>query len=419
MVGICLSESMTDELLLLDLPYGRDGRFQGELLRKRTLKHFQPQADVADLATALRDSFAHPLEFPQLRQTCVSGDRVVIALDDDTPRADALIVMLWKELAAGGIQPEDLLIMQPGTWKRSSIIDPRSLLSKELKAKIGLKRHDPTDAASCGYLASTAAGDRIYLANEIIAADLVIPIGVSAFDPLLGYSGEASVLYPGFSDTAAMAKAIGSGHDELSSIDSRPLRQQAEEIGWLLGTQFVISLVPGRGQGVQAIFSGLSEAVAKAAQQKLESTCKFTVSERAELVLVAVEEGTRGQSWDQVAGAIDVARRIVQRDGRIVVLSQLKEARGAGLQILSQVRSPNDALKPIQKASPPDYRAATRIAKAADWANVYLLSELPATEIEDLFLVPLSSSQEVQKLLSRDDSTIVIESAQKVLATCE
>ena len=80
---------------------------------------------------------------------------------------------------------------------------------------------------------------------------------------------------------------------------------------------------------------------------------------------------------------------------------------------------PNDALKPIQQACPPDYLAATRIAKAVDWANVYLLSELPTGTVEDLFMIPLETEQEVQKLLQGDDTTIVIESAQKVFATCQ
>ncbi|QDT32135.1 lactate racemase domain-containing protein [Thalassoglobus polymorphus] len=410
---------MSHELIQLNTPYGRDARFQGEVLGKRTLLHFQPKEDLRDLATGLRESLANPLELPELKLACVPGDRVVIALAEETPRADAVVAMLWKQLSAGGIQPEDLLILKPGTWGGTSSVDPRSLLSKDLQEKIQLKRHDPTEKEVCGYLASTASGERIYLAKELLEADLVIPVGPASFDPVLGYCGEASVLYPAFSETNAIMKSIGHGHDELSPSEARPLRQQVEEVGWLLGVQFVISIIPGRGKEVQSIFVGSADAVARDVRAELNSTCRIELEERAEMVLVAVEETTTPQTWEQVAHAIDVARRIVSRDGRIVVLSQLTQKRGPGLDILKEARTPSEALKPIQNVSPPDFLAATRIAKAVDWANVYLLSDLPAEEIEDLFIIPLASELEVQKLLQGDETTVIIESAQKVYASCE
>ncbi len=410
---------MTDELIQLDITFGTAGRFQGEILSKRTIQHFQSKEDLKDIASALRESLAHTIDFPELKQTCVSDDHVVIALDQETPRADAILAMVWKELSSAEIVPENVLILQSASWQETNNADPRSLLPKDIQDRITLKQHDPTDETACVYLASTTVGERIYLAKEMIDADLVIPIGPATFDPLLGFRGEASILYPAFSDTEAIMKFIGSGHDELSPTDSRPLRQQVEEIGWLLGIQFVMSVVPGQGKGVQAIFAGLAEAVARESKAELQSTCRLEVKERADLVLVAVEEETAGHTWDQIAAAIDTARRVVNRDGRIVVLSQLAQQQGPGLEILSVVRTPNDALKPIQQACPPDYLAATRIAKAVDWANVYLLSELPTGTVEDLFMIPLDTEQEVQKLIQGDDTIIVVESAQKVFANCQ
>ncbi len=409
---------MTDELIQLDITFGSAGRFQSEILSKRTIQHFQSKENLSDVASALRESLAHSIDFPELKQTCVSSDHVVIALDQETPRADAILAMVWKELSSAGIDPENVLILQPAIWIKANGPDPRSLLPKEIQERIILKQHDPTDESACAYLATTAAGERIYLAKEMVDADLVIPIGPAMFDPLLGFRGEASILFPAFSDTEAIKKFIGSGHDELSPTDSRPLRQQVEEIGWLLGIQFVMSVVPGRGKGVQAIFAGLAEAVARESRAELQSMCRLEVEERADLVLVAVEEETAGHTWEQIASAIDAARRVVNRDGRIVVLSQLAQQCGPGLDILSEVRTPNEALKPIQQISPPDYLAATRIAKAADWANIYLLSELPTGTVEDLFMIPLEEEQEVQKILQGDDTIIVIENAQKVFASC-
>lgn len=409
---------MSDEIIRLNIPFGSSGLLEAEILAKQVVAHFQPKPNVADIAAALRSGFSDPIEYPQLSQACVAGDKIVLALDDETPRADAVVAMLWKEFSVAGVEPEDITILQPGTWQPSKTPDPRSLLARDIQEKIQLKRHDPTDEEQYGYLASTASGERIYLANDIIEADLVIPIGPAGFDPILGYRGEASLLYPAYSETAALAKFVGHGHDELTSSEARPLRQQAEEIGWLLGIQFVISIIPGRGKGIQAFYAGQADAVARRVRNELEETCKVEVRERAELVVVALEEGESDQTWDQIATAVDAARRIVERDGRIVVLSQLKQSRGPGLDILSQVRNPTDALRQIQAGNPYDFRAATNIAKAADWANIYFLSELPDDQVEELFMIPLANEKEARKLLAGDETKIIIEGAQKVNASC-
>ena len=136
---------MSDEILTLEIPYGSNGLLKGEVLAKQVLAHYQPQANVTDIATALRNSFNEPLEFPRLSQACVAGDKIVLALDDQTPRADAVIALLWKELSSAGVLPEDVLILQPGTWQSSTALNPRSLLPKEIQEKIQLQRHDPTD----------------------------------------------------------------------------------------------------------------------------------------------------------------------------------------------------------------------------------------------------------------------------------
>ena len=76
-----------------------------------------------------------------------------------------------------------------------------------------------------------------------------LPIGTTAFDPLLGYRGTHSVVYPGLSTVDALARTVGQGHRELAPRDSRPLRQLVDEIAWLMGIQFVVQVVAASGEG--------------------------------------------------------------------------------------------------------------------------------------------------------------------------
>lgn len=408
---------MTAEVTQLNIPYGHDAVFQGEILAKRLVQHFQPPPDLKDIASAIRTALDHPLEFPTIQQACVPGDKIVIALDPETPRAEAIIALLWKQLSAAGVTADGVTILTHTGGIEKMNCDPRSLLPTEVQQAMQLVAHDPSAADGTAYLASTVNGQRVYLAREIVEADLVIPIGCAQFDSLLGYRGEATVLYPSLSNSETIAQAIGQGHEELTPNDSRPLRQLADEVCWLLGTQFAISAIPGQGNHLQAVFSGSVEAVGRAAREELLAKCALELTARAETVLVAIDAGTVGHTWEQVSEVLDMARQLVERSGRIIVLTQLAEPLGPGLEYIREMRTAKDSVKAIRAARPTDYLVANRLAKAVDWANVYFRSELPSQVVEDLFMIPLDSDVEIQRLLSGDDLVVVIEGAQRVYAS--
>ncbi len=60
--------------------------------------------------------------------------------------------------------------------------------------------HDPDDRAQIAYLASTKEGRRVYLNRLLTDADVVVPVGRLGYDPILGFRGPWSLLFPGLSD---------------------------------------------------------------------------------------------------------------------------------------------------------------------------------------------------------------------------
>jgi nickel-dependent lactate racemase len=403
---------MSEDVTSLNLSYGFDGRFHCQILARQVLLHHRAPAPLGDLRSAVREALLNPVDFPDAGRALVAGDRVVVVIDVDTPGADAIFAELWNVMKQSGVQPGDVTLLQPAVWKSTTAVDPRRLLEPADRDEIELHRHDPTEEGGCAYLASTASGERVYLSRRLTDADVVVTIGPSEFDPVLGVRSTSSSLYPGLSDLEALKKFRGQGHEELGPMEARPIRQIVDEIGWLLGLQLSFSVIPASGMGAHAVIAGQTDSVLRQSRAELESKWFVKTDERAELVLVTVTADAAGHSWDQVAAAIDAGRRLVERHGRIVVLSQLELPPGPGLEILKEVREPRDALKPIQRAQTPDLLAATRIALAADWANVSLLSRLDPGLVSDLFLVPLESERELQRLLEMEHLTAIIESAQ-------
>lgn len=399
-----------------ELKYGHGATFECRVSDVRLVGvHNSPPA-LPDARAAIAAALAHPLDFPAFEQCVFPGDRVVLVLDRDTPCAEEMLAEVWRILERRDVSAETVTILQPGAFQGQTPEDPRRLLSSGNGHQPAWRVHNPADQDSCRYLASTAAGERVYLSRDLLDADLVMTIGSLGFDSLLGYRGTHSAVYPGLSDAEAIRKAHGQGHDELTPDDARPLRQLVDEVAWLLGAQFTMQVVPAGGDGIAAVIAGQAESVLQRGKQLLADHWRMRLARRPELVIAAVEADAAGHDWSQVAAALELARGIVVRDGRVLLLTDLAVPPSDGIRLISESRSPRDALRPLREMAPPDLLAATRIAKGIDWTNVYLLSRLDPQLVEDLCMIPLDSPAEAARLIEGDEPCAVISGAQHASA---
>lgn len=393
------------------LRYGDGQLFEIELDASRLAGRNQPPQPSAAFANEVRQQLATPLDFPPLEMAVVPDDRIVIALDRHTPGATEIIAAVWSVFERRSVKPQDVSIMQPASWKADKLPDPRVALPAAVQKAMHWTIHDATDKKREAYLANSANGERIYLDREVIDADLVLPIGAIGFDPLLGFRSAGSAIFPGLSNIDAMAKARGQDHSELRPEDDRPLRQLQDEVAWLLGVQFAIQVLPSTSGQPAGVICGALEPTISAARDWLKTNWFVEQPRRCELVLAAVDADAAGTNWEQLGTAIQTARNLVQRGGKIVLLTNLSAEPTEGFRYLQQCGSPREALKPLRLESPPDLIPASRLASAADWATVYLVSGLNSDLVESLCMTPLAPA-EAARLLDRAGSCVLLESAQ-------
>lgn len=365
-------------------------------------QHYGPDP-LEDPAAAIRTALKSPIDFPALSQAVIPDDRVVIAAEPDTPGLSIVLREIWRILESRGLQPENITILQA-----AGADDPRVDLPDAVRGQIRWTLHDPEDSGGLAYLASTTGGERIQLARALTDADVVLSVGPTGFDPVLGFRGTNSAFYPALSANAAVEKARGQGHVELEPDDSRPLRQIVDEVGWLLGTQFTVQTIPAAGGGVGAVLAGSIEPVFRRGKEFLASELLVTPDERPDVVVVSVTKDAGGHGWKQVAAAIAMARRLVAREGRIVVLSELNQPCGPGLEILRQHETAADAIKPLRVEAPVDLIPATQIAAVVRWADVYLLSQLDGDLVQELFMFPLDNTEEAVKLIEQSEGSVAL-----------
>lgn len=397
----------------IHLNYGEHGEFSCELDTTRIVVAHSGPRPVVNPAERIAQALNSPLDFPPLSQVAYPDDKIVLALECNAPTSAEMIAAVWNVFEEQGISPDSVSILQPPPKGGEQSSDPRSLLPAKVRKSMTWRVHDAA-ADQCAYLSATASGDRIYLARELIDADVTISIGAVEYDPLLGYQGTHSVFYPGLSTSAAMRKAQGQGHSELGPDDERPLRQVIDEIGWLLGTQFSLQVLPSAGAGAADYIAGAADAVFRRGKKMLSDSWLVELEARPELVVAAVDADSHGHGWNQIAAALSAARNLVARGGKILVLSELDAEPGDGLQLIAKADEPRDAIKPLREQCPDDLLAATQCAQALEWADVYLLSRLDGDLVEDLFMIPIESEREAARLLANNRSCALLGSAQHV-----
>lgn len=376
--------------------------------------HGGPSA-LADRRAAVRDALSQSEDFPPLSALCVPGDRAVVVLDRTLPCPEAVLTEVVSTCCASGVEPQDLTILQPANWRGRTPTDPRLHLPQEFRSRVRWKIHDPTRADSTGYLANSVAGERIYLARELLDADLVIPLFAAGFDSVLGYRSPGNLLFPGLSTVEAFTRSHGEGHCELRPEDERPLRQLGEDVCWLLGIQYAIGVSPGCGaDSMSAIWAGRLETVQRDARQFVSRAWRVQLERRAETVVAAVSKTSGCVDWDDLGAALAAAQHLVVRGGRILILSSLEAAPGPGADIVRSSRSPKAALQRLRKESPPDLVSSVQWASAAEFAQVYLLSRLDAALVEDLLVTPVESPKEAERWIAAAEDVVLIDGGEHV-----
>jgi nickel-dependent lactate racemase len=396
----------------VNLSYGTQGTYSCELDARRIVAHHAGPGQCAGFSKKVRAALETPLDFPALSQVCIPGDKVVVALDRHTPCARELIAEVWTMLESRGVDAAAVEVLQPAALDSVPLVDPRQGLPAEVQSQMRWTIHDPTDPKRQAYLAATARGERIYLARELVEADVVLSVGMIAYDPVLGYRGTNSVFYPGLSNTEAVIRSRGEGHSELGPDDERPLRQVIDEIAWLLGTQFSVQVLPATGGGAAEVVAGAYDRVFRKGKQHLAGHWRVVLDSRADMVVAAVDADSAGHGWDQIGAALATARNLVTKGGKIVILSELDAEPEIGIELIRKSESPRSALAPIRKTAPVDMIPARQFASAADWARVYLVSRLPPGMVDELFMVPIENDRELARLLAGEDSCVILGSAQ-------
>src|SRR5579859_631073 len=278
-------------------------------------------------AQALHDALEQPHRFPSLRRALLPDDQIAVVVDERLPRAGELVTTLLTYVTEAGVAPDSITVISAAGSAQAWVNELPDAL-QDVRTEI----HDPTDRKRLCYVASTQKGRRIYLNRTLIDAGQTIFLGGCRFDSMLGHADAASLLFPALGEAEAIKDSDHLFSAEAPGSDPWPLREEADEVAWLIGVPFLIHAIDGEGDGVSHLIAGTIEG-SDECRNLLDARWRITFPQLAHTAVVTVSGDPARQDFETLARAALCAARVVEPNGRVVILSRANPSLGDGAKI--------------------------------------------------------------------------------------
>lgn len=375
------------------------------------VRRHSPAAALADPAEAVRAALETPFHFPALRRALTPDDHVAIVLDEELPQLAQLLTPILEHLLQAGIHSDAItLVCAPSSTGQPWLEDV-----PEQFENVRIEVHDRADRDRLSYLATTQQGRRIYLNRSVIDADQVVVLSRRNYDPLTGYGGAETALFPALSDAATLKVVQKQLSLKPPGAVPWPLEREATEVAWLLGAPFLVQVIEGADTAINNVIGGTLDSSTEG-RRLLDAAWRAEVEKPADVVVASMGGDVSRHDFRELSRALANAARVVKPGGRIVLLTDSTPALGPEARLLREAGDSQQALQRLAGNDLLGREAAFEWASAADQATIYLLSRLPQEQAEELFTVPLEDAGQVQRLLGAGRSCVVLPEAHKMMA---
>ncbi len=348
-----------------------------------------------------------PVEFPPLALALIDDDHIAIAIEDGVPEANAIVCAVTRYLVEHGTRQEMITIVLG-----SDNQDWRDRLVEELRnqelSDVKVIKHEPTHHDSHGYIAASASADPIYIQRDLVEAEVVLPI-YCIRTPDSPSASDKYGMSPSFADATTQHRWNLAWLDD-NTHHLHLQEKLSHEVGWLMGVQFAIAVVPASDGSVSAILGGSPDPVFQRASELIRPLDAPKTTEHS-LAIAFVEGDWTQQSWMNVARAAAHADMQLDANGIVVVCTDLKHLSDGILQLGSD-ESEDQLQRQLLSSDLEDAFAAAVLSSIKSKRSIYLLSQLKSNQVENLGLAYIDSPLDIERLCREASSVCVMRSSQ-------
>jgi len=348
-----------------------------------------------------------PVEFPPLALALIDDDHIAIAIEDGVPEANTIVLAVVSYLVEHGTKPAMITVVLGSDnqdWRDRLLAELQSFQLSDVK----VVKHEPTDHDAHGYIAASESADPIYIQRDLVEAEVVVPI-YCIRTPDSPSASDKYGMSPSFADASTQHRWNLAWLDD--NIHHLHLQEKlSHEVGWLMGVQFAIAVVPARDGSVATILGGKPDPVFKRASELVRPEGTQETREHG-LAIAFVEGDWTQQSWMNIARAAAHADSLLDSHGSIVLCTDIKKV-SAGIAQLASDESEDKLQRQLLSSDLEDSFAAVVLSSIKSRRSIYLMSQLREQQVEGLGFAFLDSPMDIERLCREASSVCVMRASQ-------
>ncbi|MTI69094.1 MAG: nickel-dependent lactate racemase [Firmicutes bacterium] len=350
----------------------------------------------------MKKSLKNPIGTSKLSEIAKEEKRVAIMVSDITRPSPSkkILPLLLEELYKSGVKDKDItIIFGMGIHRSHTKEEQIKLVGKDIFNRIKCVDSNKEEYV---YLGKTSRKTPIYLNKSLVEADIRICTGNIEYHYFAGYSGGAKAVMPGASNNKSIEnnhKLQLSENSKSGKIINNPVREDIDEVGEILGIDFLFNVVLNEKKEVLKAFSGDYIKAHREGCKYLDSLYNIKIDEKADIVIVSPGGYPKDLNLYQTQKALDNASHAVRMGGTIILVSECSEGFGEDTfkSWIESSTSSKELIERLKKEFVLGGHKAAAIARVLEKAEIYFVSDMKKEDVEKIYFTPKESIQRALK----------------------
>ena len=394
----------------VDLLYGR-GRMPVEFPGSTQVISPRHIPGVRDEKAAFIDALRSPVGIPALRDLVPNRGMCAIAVADVTRPAPSHKMVPWilEECSLG---PDRVVIVNgTGTHRANTAAELEGMLGADIVRRYRVVNHNAFDPGTLASVGRTASGNEVWVNREYAEADFKIITGFIEPHFFAGFSGGPKGVVPALAGIQTVlnlhsARMIGHPLSTWGVLDGNPTQMEIREAALLTHPGFVANVTLNRERQITAVYAGDIVKAHLEGCMFARETAMQPVERPFDVVVTTNAGYPLDQNLYQAVKGMSAAACIVRQGGAIIAAAECSDGlpeHGNFRAILERHSTVDEMLSAIDSApgTVHDQWEAQVLGIILKKARVYLVSSLPAKEVELAFITPVSSVEQALAIEQR------------------
>ena len=331
----------------------------------------------------------------------INGNEAILFIVNDATRptpTPRIIDLLWDKIKNKNIK----FIIATGAHRAPTEDEYIEILGFHyFEFKERVFSHDAVDDKENIFVGKTKIGTEVYFDRLVLETKKIVYITSVEPHYFAGYTGGAKSFLPGiagFQTIEQNHKIALKATAKALSTDGNPVREDIEEAYDLIAKNkkiFSIQTVLDKDHKIYYCVCGETHKAFESACEKAQDVFSVEIKEKADIV-VAVAPYPMDIDLYQSQKAIDNSKLALNDNGILILVSSCRKGTGgeAFMNLLSEVRNPDEALNRIENEYILGYHKAAKLAEIMKWSSIWAYTKIEPKLLNEIFVHGFTNLQE-------------------------